>query len=489
MRLHLPTLALVATVAGVAVASWLPPLFVIAIASPLVVVGALCFAQNVRRSTNARDGRFIAVPMMILGLFVLLGAFRYAVIPDGVGTAADVAGGTRVLRGTVIRHERGRKGEQATLTNIDVDGRRYAGGVLLRALPRVALPLGARVSVSCALEAPEPFDGFAYDRYLHAKNIWAICDARSEPFIMNAAAISGPVIAIRRWHDVLAASIDRSFVDPQAALLRGLLLGDNAFSDEWKEIFRRTGTSHIVAASGSNVTLVASLAFGILIGFGLHRRHAVPLLLLAIWAFAVVAGLGAAVTRAAVMSTVVFAARETRRVTAPWRPLLLAVVLMLLWNPRLLRDDVGFQLSIFATAGLLLWTRSVERRLSLVPESFGVREALASTLAATLGTVPVMLLSFDTVSIIAPLANLFVLPWLPSAMLFGAGGTLLSAALPWLGPITALPGHAILLVITSQLRFFAALPFAVVMIPFPIRCLLVLWWCVIARRQLSTVYA
>src|SRR5205085_12532171 len=90
------------------------------------------------------------------------------------------------------------------------------------------------------------------------------------------------------------------------------------------------------------------------------------------------------------------------------------------WHPEL-AFDVGFQLSFFGTAAIVLLTPSIAARLRWLPPLF--REPFAVTVAAQVGTLPLTAAGFHVLSPIAPLANALVLPLLP---LMVGGGLLLA---------------------------------------------------------------
>lgn len=91
---------------------------------------------------------------------------------------------------------------------------------------------------------------------------------------------------------------------------------------------------------------------------------------------------------------------------------------MLAWN-RALALDASFQLSFVGTAAIVLFTPAVERRLRRLPEV--LREPFAVTVAAQIGTAPLLAAGFGLLSPISPLANAVLLPLLPFAI---AGGLL-----------------------------------------------------------------
>ena len=109
-------------------------------------------------------------------------------------------------------------------------------------------------------------------------------------------------------------------------MLLGLLIGENSFSDAWSEKFQITGTSHIVAASGYNVAVVAELALMLLVTLGLHRRQAYPIVVACIVTFVVIAGAGGAVIRAGIMGILVLTARHLGRHASPRNILAVTIV-------------------------------------------------------------------------------------------------------------------------------------------------------------------
>ena len=153
--------------------------------------------------------------------------------------------------------------------------------------------------------------------------------------------------------------------------------------------------------------------------------------------------------------------------------LALAAVVMLLAAPSVLWD-VGFQLSALATAGLILFGASIEARLAGWPT--WLREPIALTIAAQLTTLPVVVGSFGRLSLVAPLANVVVVPLVPLVMLLCAIAAPLGAisTMVQVGPLSdalrwVLGGSAWLLlramIVAGQAA--ASLPFAAVSVTTP----------------------
>jgi len=99
---------------------------------------------------------------------------------------------------------------------------------------------------------------------------------------------------------------------------------------------------------------------------------------------------------------------------------------MIFFNPKILRFDLGFQLSFMATLGLAYISPLLEKYLEWLPKKFDLRGIAGATLGAQLAVLPLILYSFGRLSLIAPVANLLILPIIPLAMLWvflgGAAG-------------------------------------------------------------------
>ncbi len=466
---------LVGIIAGVALSSWVPGMYLLWGGIVLVDVGFVIF-----RRAPWRD-RFILIALMTLGLLIGVGRYSLAgpqsaladdnlfglvkreIVQDRSESILNLVGANRQIKGTIVNYEGDVSGQQLTLNDLVVDGVEASGRALVYTPGYPKVQTGDIVSLQCQLEAPEPFDGFRFDRYLASKNIYATCFVREVPFVVGE---SNRFVALDRLHESAVHVINRTFGEPHSALLAGLLMGDDNFSDEWKQRFLRTGTSHVVAASGYNVTMLAFVLFAILISLGLKRQQAFPIVLLGIAAFVSIAGAEAAVTRAGIMGVLALSATQLGRKTTPRNIILLTVVIMLLDEPRLLRDDVGFQLSVLSTIGLVTMAKYFSEKFAFIPETLGLRESFAATIAATLATLPIIIFGFGKISIISPFVNLLILPFVPYAMLTGGIAALIGAFDSSLGALVGGPAWLFLSAMLEIIQAMAALPFAIVELPF-----------------------
>ncbi len=214
----------------------------------------------------------------------------------------------------------------------------------------------------------------------------------------------------------LAAKMVAQFKQqPLAVMLPALTVGDrHQFSDQQWQVLKQTGTAHLMAISGLHIGLVAGLVFISVkkIWVLLPRLPLyLPAPLAAAWiaiiaavSYSALAGFSLPTDRALIMLLLMFSARIAKRFLAPWQGLLLALLIMLLWQP-LIVLSAGFWLSFGAVATILYltWGRvgKKRRRWEMVRLQWGI----------SLAMIPLTLIFFQQGSLIAPLVNLLAIPW------------------------------------------------------------------------------
>lgn len=273
------------------------------------------------------------------------------------------------------------------------------------------------------------------------------------------------VEALSNVRDWTTRQINRSLPSPEAPFLAGLLLGSREeIPKQVRDDFRKTGTSHIVAVSGYNVTIVIAMIAAALRTLPLPRVMRSILVFAGILGFVILTGASPSVVRAGIMGALVVLAREVGRLSDGVHSLILASSAMVLVSPATL-TSIGFQLSVAATAGLMLFSKTIEERMRFVPKLFGLRSSLASTLSAIVATQPLISLYFGQVSLIAPLTNLLVLPLVPLAMATGFVMAMVVGVVPVLAPLVGWIAWAPLKAIIEIVELSASMPLAAVKIP------------------------
>jgi competence protein ComEC len=257
------------------------------------------------------------------------------------------------------------------------------------------------------------------------------------------------------------------YTEPSSDFLEGLLVGapPNG-SEELAAVLRRAGVSHLVAVSGYNLTILTG-ALGAFFFPLFGRGWGSAALALVLIGFAGVSGFEPSVMRAGAMAGLQLVAYLVGRPAALPRLLALAVLVMVWAAPGLLLFDLGFQLSVAATAGIAFAARPIERRIGWLPDALGVRSALATSLAALAATVPVLVLTVGRVSVVAPFTTAILTPFVPSAMGFGGLSLLLAVAHPALALPVAAVEQMLLAAMLAVAGWFGRLPFAAVAVPLP----------------------
>lgn len=262
-----------------------------------------------------------------------------------------------------------------------------------------------------------------------------------------------------RLRDAIAEQFAAALPPEQATFMTGLTLGKSAaFSDTLQDQMKITGTTHLVALSGTNVTIIVKGVL-FLFGFWFSRRALFPLTVLAITLFVLMTGAEASVVRAAIMAGIVLLAERTGRVHVTYSAIVAAAFLMVMMNPSVLLFDIGFQLSFCALLGIvylypiLMYWFGIETIESIV-----LRAACSlalMTLAAQLAVFPLSLLHFGFASIISILPNVLIALFIPITMFFGFMIALAGALSDYLGLFVALPARLLLGYELGVIHFFS----------------------------------
>ena len=277
---------------------------------------------------------------------------------------------------------------------------------------------GDVLEMAGALSEPELYGAFDMKTYLAKDGIYT--QAVFPGIKKIGFAPSSKIFSFLFWtKERFQNSIAMTFPEPHASLITGMLLGDEGvLPNDLRSAFNTTGTSHILVLSGYNITLVGALLMGIC-GALFSQRISLIVSVGGIILFTLMTGAEAPAVRAAIMAFVALLAFRTGRRNAPMRALLLAAFLMALINPFILRFDRGFQLSFLATFGLIVASPLFLRAFHYVPEAFALRQSAASTLAAQMFVLPLIVSWGNDISLVAPIANLIIVSLVPLVMFWG----------------------------------------------------------------------
>jgi competence protein ComEC len=263
-----------------------------------------------------------------------------------------------------------------------------------------------------------------------------------------------PLLAVRLKYEEIFAKI---LPEPQSGLMSGILLGSKAnLSQEFLSWLQITGTIHIIALSGYNITVLVELLR--IITKRLSRNLAFNLPIIGIVLFVLATGLTSSVIRAAIMGSMLLLARRVGRQSDGLVAVLFASVVMVFVSPNILVYDVGFQLSFAAVAGIIFLAPKIEKYFSVFGSTLS--QILAATFSAQIFSWPITSYYFGIVSLVAPLANMLILPFVPMLMLFGFSIASLGMISLWLAQNLGIILWAILSYFIKIIRMLAQTPIA-----------------------------
>lgn len=261
-------------------------------------------------------------------------------------------------------------------------------------------------------------------------------------------------LKVRDW---FADAVRSAIPEPEASLGIGYLVGQRrSLPQELDEALRIAGLTHIVVASGYNLTILVRLARRLFekVSKYLSVLSASTLVV----AFIAVTGMSPSMSRAGLVAGLSLAAWYYGRSFHPLVLLPVAIATTTLINPSYAWGDVGWQLSFAAFAGVMILAPLGQAYFFGSKKPGIMRQIFGETIAATLATLPILLLHFGYMSNVALVANILILPLVPLAMLLtfiaGIGGLV---ALPFIGA----PASTLLAYMVQTAQFFAGLPWAV----------------------------
>lgn len=420
-----------------------------------------------------RTRRAVVFPLAFAAAAVALASFclysRTAVEPP-----RSLDGKTAEISGTVCELPEQRYGRWYYVIRVDnVGGAEEIKNFKIRLSSPSRLDVGpySRVSGKVRFLLPSGGDGFTSRSYYASKGIMLYAyTAWGETLKILPPSEKPPYYYALRMRQKLLNALDEVLPPQEAPLVKGILLGDTSgLSDSLMDDFRTDGVSHILSVSGLHMSTIAELLIFLLLFCRVPKRTASVAAAGGVLGFMAVTCFVPSVTRSGVMCLLFLAGPLFSRRADPLNSLCTAALLICISNPYS-AADVGFLLSFFATLGLIVCTGPVtaflnkkfDRVRALSPLVKGVNAVLATSAGATLFTLPIIILSFGTMSLVSPLANIFEL--VPSSLLlcFGAAAALFQLLLPQ--TFLAMPFALLSGLLAKYMRvsaaFLARLPFA-----------------------------
>jgi competence protein ComEC len=377
-----------------------------------LVITALCCTISLFLFFGFGKRSFLS--LFFLLLFIPLGSVYYAIRDEymvrispekEINTTAVITKDVRVSENL-----------QEAVVDLFSSNEKKEGRVLLRLMKFPEVHYGDVLHIEGNVEYPK---NSGYAKYLEKEGISGIVVF---PKLVFLGENKGSKI-LQTLYDIKSFSINsfkRVLPPKESAFLSGVVLGDTSgFSKEFKTAMSQSGTSHLVALSGYNIMILISAVMGMCIRI-FSKKISRLIVGICIFGFVLMTGAEASVVRAALMGCILLFVGE-RKENDPRNLLVFVALCMVLWNPKVLTFDVGFQLSFFALLGII-YVRPVFQKIFHISSDPGIflwRENFLSTVGAQLAVLPILISSFGNISLTALIANVCVLGFIPITMGFG----------------------------------------------------------------------
>lgn len=424
-----------ALIAGIIVSQFVEPTFFASL--PWLFVGLGLGGLGFWR------GKLYAMIFLVLG-GLIIGLWRGSIVQQELVVFKTIIGHTATVTATITEDPDvdAHRNTVLRLSTLSVGGHAVAGNIWATISGDMHVKRGDNITLKG--ELTEGFGNFSATVY------------RAEVMRVQRP-VPGDVAG--QFRDGFAEKVRSVIPEPQASLGNGYLLGQRrALPPELDEALQIAGLTHIVVASGYNLTILVRFARRIFVKISKYLAALIAGSMIV--GFIAITGLSPSMSRAGLVTGLSLLAWYYGRKFHPLVLLPFAAAITLLINPSFGWNDLGWQLSFAAFAGVMILAPLLQAYFFGDKKPGAIRQILGETTAAWLATLPLLLVTFGTISNVAIFANLLVLPLVPLAMLLVFLSGLLALLLPPLAIIVAFPTTELLRYMTTVAEFFADLSWA-----------------------------
>ncbi|OGE74375.1 MAG: hypothetical protein A3I07_03595 [Candidatus Doudnabacteria bacterium RIFCSPLOWO2_02_FULL_42_9] len=362
--------------------------------------------------------------LAIAGIIALLGSLRFAT-DYRQNDLEQFYDQELVLQGVIVEEPDVRSDKTfLTVGKLIINNQQLESKILLRVSRFPEYEYGQMINFEGKILEPKEFEDFSYKNYLSRYGIDAVV---YNPKIFEIEeGFGNPVRALLiQIKKKFTHRLEILLPEPQNSFLAGILVGmRKTIPQDLLDSLSITGTTHVIAISGFNITIIASAINWFLIFF-FNRRISFILALVTIVLFVIMVGASASAVRAGIMGILGMLALNIGRRKNINNALALTAAVMVAINPQILHFDLGFLLSFAALMGLVFIGPILTQYFCRVPKF--INFYLVPSTAAYIATLPIILIYFSRLSAVAIPVNVLILYFIPLAMLFG----FLAAFLPY----------------------------------------------------------
>ncbi|MEK7194049.1 MAG: ComEC/Rec2 family competence protein [Patescibacteria group bacterium] len=349
-----------------------------------------------------------------LSLFIIVGTFYYSWYEQYQFKNLNIPFNQETEFIGLVSAEPEKGASQKLVVDLE---KQYRGRILIKTSPYPSFNYGDLIKFEGVIKQPE---SESYANYLAKDGIFGTTDFPKAEIVFTG---QGNVVktALFKLKSGIVDNFQKVLPPEKSAFLAGITLGERAeFSKEFKEAMSNSGTTHLVALSGYNISILV-IAIASSLGYLFSRRLTFWLTLAIILGFVLMTGAEASVVRAAIMGGILLLAKQVGRLYSFKNAIAIAAFLMVLQNPKVLSFDIGFQLSFMALLGILYLMPAIKKffRINEEPGLLSWRENLLTTFSAQTAVAPLLIIYFGKFSLLSLLANLLILTIIPATMTLG----------------------------------------------------------------------
>lgn len=348
-----------------------------------------------------------------LCLFVVVGAFYYFFYDNYQNNTTKIIFNKKVEFSGIIVDYPEKGASQKLIVALKEP---FSAKILVKLKSYPEYFYGNEIKLSGVIKKPEG----SYKNYLSKEGVVGFSDFPKVETVSSGQSrnIKSFLFSIKTK---IISGFGKIFSFDKAAFMSGITLGERAeFSKELKENMSNSGTTHLVALSGYNISIIGWAIAGVF-GWLVGRKWSFYLTILVIGGFVLMAGAQASVVRAAIMGGILLLSFQVSRLYSFRNAIAVCAFVMILVNPKILVFDIGFQLSFLALLGIVYLDPAI-RKTFHVSEEVGFlnwRQNLFTTLSAQLAVAPLLIIYFAKFSFFSLLANILILSFIPLTMGLG----------------------------------------------------------------------
>lgn len=344
--------------------------------------------------------------------------------------------------------------------NIDISSSKPKGleGSYIRCycLPEETLEIGNIVVVTgrfySGIEATNPGQ-FDFSQYLESQNIPGFIKSYEKPIITDEGSFSIERLGTR-IRSIASRTYKENLPSRYANMLDSITFGRTDIHDDIDRLFRRTGTSHILAASGFHISIMVFSTFMALLWIFGNRKIAIVGSIAIAIIYASVAGFSPSVSRALIMAGFTLGAMAFGREYSRGSGLAGAVIILLLFKPEWIVTP-GFQLSFASSFALFIGAPVIFKHVGMRKWYSKILGIIATSLLINILTMPILAYHFHTFSTVSPLANIIVIPLATILVPIGALAMILGWMIPPLGVSLCWIACPIMILLETGLRILS----------------------------------